>query len=210
MSILAAPPGDGISSLSFSPTAEELLLLSSWDCTTRLYDVSRNQLKNTYDFSGASLCCSFDCSGQQGYSGGLDEFIYALDFTRGVKYALGQHQAAVSSMHYNGTANCLFTGSWDRTVQVWDFRSPVPSLRLILAGKVFSLSCSNNRLVVATSARDLTVYDVRYLSGRTQPEQQRESPLRHQTRTVACDPVSNAVFAVGSTEVFDHTFRFCH
>lgn len=49
--ILSAPPGDGISCLSFAPTAfADNLLVSSWDSTTRLYDAQQNFPKATYNF----------------------------------------------------------------------------------------------------------------------------------------------------------------
>lgn len=77
-------------------------------------------------------------------------------------------------------------------------RSPIVSKRQPLTGKIYSISGHSNRLVVATSTRDILIFDIRYMSG---PEQTRESPLRHQTRKVACDPVTGQSFTVGSVEV---------
>ncbi len=104
--ILAAPPGDGISSLSFSPVKNELLLVSSWDSTTRLYDVVNNIPKMTFDFGGAVLSSCFDPSGLIAYSGGLDKIVYKLDLSRGMTIAIGGHNDAISCMHfcnYNNT-----------------------------------------------------------------------------------------------------------
>ena len=54
--ILLAPPGDGISCLSFAPAASaENLLVSSWDSTTRLYDSAQNFPKATYNFRSDGL-----------------------------------------------------------------------------------------------------------------------------------------------------------
>jgi hypothetical protein len=66
-----------------------------------------------------------------------------------------------------------------------------------MPGKVYSLAVTATRLVVATADRHVMVYDLRNLSV---PEQKRESPLRYQTRKIACFP-NNSGFAIGSVEV---------
>ena len=75
-----------------------------------------------------------------------------------------------------------------------------PSKRIDAGGKVYSLSTVGSRVVVATANRQVLVYDLRSMSA---PEQTRESPLRHQTRRVACSP-NGEFFAISSTEVSCH------
>ena len=199
--ILAAPPGDGISSVSFSPNEVGILLVSSWDSTTRLYNVIQNMPKFTFNFMGASLTCCFDnFLSNTAYSGGLDESVYFLDLNRGSKSILGRHNDAVSCSYYSSTTNTLFTGSWDKSVLAWDRKSSStssPCLKIDIDGKVYSISGSEYRMVVASSKQQILVYDVRNLS---KPEQIRESPLRHQIRKVACDIITNNRFTVGSVE----------
>jgi hypothetical protein len=60
------------------------------------------------------------------------------------------------------------------------------------------MSGTDTRMVFATSSKQIIIYDVRNMS---EPEQIRESPLRHQLRRVACDIVTHEGFVVGSTEV---------
>lgn len=56
---LKTPPEDGISSVKFGPdSAQSFLLVSSWDCTVRLYDVLTNNmmLKYTHDRPVLDVC----------------------------------------------------------------------------------------------------------------------------------------------------------
>lgn len=197
-SILVNPPSDGISCLNFSPLQTEMLLVSSWDATVRLYDACLNKHQMTINFNSACLACCFDDAGSIGFSGGLDSSVYLIDLARGIKMSLGSHSKAISCMQFNSYSNSLFTGSWDSSVISWDIRSPnfCKSTLVKNQNKVYSLSSIENQLVVATSDRKVLIYDVRNLSS---PEQVRESPLRHQTRKVACNPDGQS-FAISSTE----------
>mmetsp|Transcript_1569 Transcript_1569/g.2511 ORF Transcript_1569/g.2511 Transcript_1569/m.2511 type:complete len:326 (+) Transcript_1569:91-1068(+) len=196
-SVLRAPPGDGISCLSFSPYSK-LLLLSSWDSTARLYDVSNNSPKATFNFRAGTLACCFQ-NDEVGFACGLDNQIHSLNLDRGSTKLLGQHRCPVSCMQYDPHHNFLVTGSWDSTATVWDPRqtdSAHCTAVLNLPGKAYSLSLTSTRIVVATSERHIVVYDSRNLSA---PEQVRESPLRYQTRKVSCFPNGEG-FALGSIE----------
>ncbi|KAJ3058237.1 mitotic spindle checkpoint protein Bub3, partial [Quaeritorhiza haematococci] len=68
---LLDPPTDGITSVSFAPDHESLLLVSSWDKNVRLYDVHENRRLLTYSHSAAVLDVCFQNS-NTGFSGGLD------------------------------------------------------------------------------------------------------------------------------------------
>lgn len=204
--ILTGHPGDGVSCLAFSPSSSSELLVSSWDSTVRLYDPLQNFSKATYNFSGACLTCCFNKNnGSSGFCGGLDAQVSALDLSRGTASArtgLGQHRKAVSCLDYAAEDNILVSGSWDSSVSFWDPRGATGSSgssliqNIATPGKVYSISVTGQRVVVATSERHILVYDVRNLN---QVVQERESPLRHQTRKVACS-IDGRFFAVGSTE----------
>ena len=199
---LNSHPGDSVSCVAFSPSSSSELLVSSWDKTTRLYDPLQNVSKATYNFCAACLTCCFNKNdGSTGYCGGLDATVSALDLSRGTaaaKTVIGQHQKAVSCLDYSATSRILVSGSWDHSVSFWDPRSSgaPPIQNLITPGKVYTISTSDHRVVVGTSERHILIYDVRNLS---QVENERESPLRHQTRKVACS-IDGRFFAVGSTE----------
>jgi len=194
--VIQAPPGDGISCINFSPRQSNELLVSSWDCTTRIYDVETNLAKMTHYFDGACLASCFNADGTAAFSGGLDQTVCMLDFERGSKMSIGGHDKAISCMDFVSSANALVSGSWDKCMSVWDARNNARSHLIEMPGKIFSLSSSENRIVIATVDRHIAIYDIRNLSA---PEQIRESPLKHQTRKVSCSPDGHS-FAVGSTE----------
>lgn len=53
------------------------------------------------------------------------------------------------------------------------------------AGRVFSMDANGDTFVVATSAREIWVWDVRNMEA---PVERRESPLKFQNRVVKCMP----------------------
>mmetsp|Transcript_19142 Transcript_19142/g.18483 ORF Transcript_19142/g.18483 Transcript_19142/m.18483 type:complete len:326 (+) Transcript_19142:156-1133(+) len=197
--ILSSPPGDGISCVTFAPSnSPDNLLVSSWDSTTRLYDSSQNFAKATYNFSGACLTCCFDDNdGNTGYCGGLDSSVSLLDLSSSRTTVLGNHEKAVSCLQYCPSIGSLVSGSWDKSLSLWDRRADQACVNNVTTpGKVYSVSVADTKVVVATSERHILIYDVRNLS---QAVEHRESPLRHQTRKIACSP-DGRFFAVGSTE----------
>lgn len=105
----------------------------------------------------------------------------------------GNHEDAIKSVVHNEPTGLLFTGSWDRTVGVWDERSSPLSItsRLSLPDKVYSMDICDDRnlLLVATAGRHIYLYDTRSLG---QPLQKRESSLKYQTRTVKFFPAGES------------------
>lgn len=52
----------------------------------------------------------------------------------------------------------VFSGSWDKTVKMWDMRSKSESQKVVLPGKVFAMSASDasgspERLVICDSSK---------------------------------------------------------
>lgn len=56
---LTQGPEDGISAVKFSPSTSQFLLVSSWDCTVRLYDVVNNTMRMKYQHTAPVLDCAF-------------------------------------------------------------------------------------------------------------------------------------------------------
>lgn len=52
-------PEDGISAVKFSPSTAQFLLVSSWDCTVRLFDVTGNTMRMKYQHTAPVLDCAF-------------------------------------------------------------------------------------------------------------------------------------------------------
>jgi WD40 repeat protein len=61
LTALNAPPSDGISSMAFAPeglggaSSDDMLLVASWDSTVRLYNVTKNLPKHTFNTDSANL-----------------------------------------------------------------------------------------------------------------------------------------------------------
>uniref|UniRef100_A0A0E0LMU7 Uncharacterized protein n=1 Tax=Oryza punctata TaxID=4537 RepID=A0A0E0LMU7_ORYPU len=197
---LREPPSDGISSLRFSKHSNHLLV-SSWDKTARLYDAEANVPRGVFIHAAYVLgCCFHDDS--SGFSASADNTVRRLAFSSGGNYFLGRHDAAVRCVEYSYSTGQVITGSWDKTIMCWDLRGVNGTSHHTLVGthnqpeRVYSLSVSGYNLVVATAGRHVNVYDLRSMS---RPEQQRESPLKYQTRCVQCYP-NGTGFALGSVE----------
>lgn len=98
-------------------------------------------------------------------------------------------------------AGLLVTGSWDKTMKVWDPRVAAPHscvCTVELGGKVYSMDTQAERLTVATSERQVLIFDTRSIH-EGKPQQQRESSLRYQTRCVRCYPNGEG-YALSSVE----------
>ncbi|KAG6789724.1 hypothetical protein POTOM_005848 [Populus tomentosa] len=99
---LSNPPADGISNLRFS-NHSDLLLVSSWDKTVRLYDASANALRGEFLHGGAVLdCCFHDDS--SGFSASGDNTVRRLVFNHGKEDILGRHDAPVRCIEYSYAA----------------------------------------------------------------------------------------------------------
>lgn len=205
--ILSAPPGDGISSMCFSPVDNTAnLLVSSWDSTVRLYSPQSGssgyagglEARYTHYFDGAVLSCCYSGDGYQAFCGGLDKTVHMLDIHRNAKEPIMAHHTAVSSIAYNIDNSLLLSGSWDGALHAYDCKGGklIHNTSMPNNGKVYSISTSKDKIIVATSSKQIAIYDIRNLSF---PEQLRESPLKHQIRTVRCSPDGTS-FAVGSVE----------
>src|SRR6185369_7203765 len=80
----------------------------------------------------------------------------------------------------------IVTGSWDKTVRLWDIREKDASIGVhAQPNKVFALDVVQYKLVVAMAGRHVFIYDIRYMA---EPIQRRESSLKFMTRCVKCMP----------------------
>jgi len=193
---LAQAPADGITAAVFANT-NNTLLAASWDGTLRLYDAEKNELHHMFQPNSAQLDASFSVDDGKGFAGGVDSKLRMFDFKSGSSTVLGEHSKAIKCVEYCGATGLVLTGSWDRSLKLWDPRAHDPlSGSCELKGKVFSMSLSGNKAVVATSERHVLIFDTRKLSA---PEQDRLSSLQHQLRVVRCFPNATG-YAVGSTE----------
>ncbi|KAG5439296.1 hypothetical protein PCANB_001595 [Pneumocystis canis] len=219
-----------ISSLSFSPYTSMHLAMTSWDKTLKLFDIksiisddntssNQNGILFSFEHKAPVLDCCFS-SEIHIYTGGLDQRVrkhvntfniidinlFRFDLFASNVSILGLHDNAIKSTLFNKDLNSLITGSWDKTIKQWDFRSNNVSVGVYLQPqKVFSMDSVNYKLVVAMANRIMYIYDLRNMN---EPMQQRESSLKFMTRAVKCMPdgngyVTSSIEGRISVEFFD-------
>lgn len=158
---LPSPPTDPISALSFNPNPANanLLLVSSWDKTVRLYRLasvdqatastssdqltSAVQLLHTFQHEAAVLDICW-INDKLAASGGLDRRVRLLNLETGQSNIIGKHESAVSRIRYSSATNLLLSTSWDCTLKIWDATSSTPTLikTIALPDKVLAMDIS--------------------------------------------------------------------
>ncbi|KAK7205466.1 RNA export factor, nucleoporin Rae1 [Myxozyma melibiosi] len=199
---LVSPPEDSVSSLAFSPQAE-FLAVGSWDKKVRIYELAPNgdsQGKALYEQQGPVLSVHWSSDGTKVASGGTDKAGWLYDLQSGQSTQVAQHDAAIRTVRFVDTGNSgqqiLATGSWDKTLKYWDLRSQAPVATVQLPERVYAMDVQQKLLVVGTAERHICIIN---LDNPGAIFRSLQSPLKFQTRTIACFPGGNG-YAIGSVE----------
>ena len=197
------PPEDSISDLSFSPQ-QDLLVVASWDRSVRIYEIDpnsgNNQGRAMFQHDAPVFSANWSTDGTKVVSGGADKQVKLYDIATQQAQQIGIHDEPVKSVRYVecGPTNTqvVASGSWDKTLKYWDMRSPQPISTVSLPERVYCMDTSQKLLVVGCAERQISIFD---LNNPQQIFKNTVSPLKWQTRTVACYPQANG-YAVGSIE----------
>ncbi|MBN3292369.1 BUB3 protein, partial [Polypterus senegalus] len=177
-------PEDGVSAVKFSPSTAQFLLVSSWDSSVRLFDVAANSMRMKYQHSAPVLDCAF-YDPTHAWSGGLDWQLKTHDLNTDQETIVGAHDAPIRCVEFCPEVNVMVTGSWDRSVKLWDPRTPCNAGTFSQPEKVYTLSVAGDRLIVGTAGRRVLVWDLRNMG---YVQQRRESSLKYQTRCIRAFP----------------------
>jgi len=189
-------PKDGISKLQFGKTTDNLIA-TSWDSTLSLYDGYSAKLKTRYQGKAAILAADFTQDETGVYIGGLEQKVRKVDFATNEETDLGHHDDVVRWVEFDPYSNCLYTGSWDKTLKIWDERSSNKETVRELSDKVYSLTTCRNKVICAMANNNVVVYDTRSSRGL---EYEDETSLgKYQIRTVQGMPDGEG-YAWGSVE----------
>lgn len=119
-------------------------------------------------------------------SGGLDNTLKLYDLNANSECIVGVHSEAIKCVEMATQVNGILTGSWDKTIKLWDTREKeCVGTYEQNNGKVYSMDCVDEHVVVATSDRKVLMWDLRNMS---QFIARRESTLKYQTRCVRIFP----------------------
>ncbi|KRZ50306.1 Mitotic checkpoint protein BUB3, partial [Trichinella nativa] len=193
------PPSDGITSVHFAPNSSKHLLVSSWDCSVRLYELSSastNFVLSSYNHNAAVLDCLF-IDANRCCSCGLDKFVKFYDFENHCEAILGAHEMPVRCLSYNQNHGLVVSGSWDKTIKIWDHRVGRCIGCYNQPERVYTMDVCGDRLIVGTAMRKVWLWNFRNFS--VGPEQQRESSLKYQTRCIKSFPDTEG-FVMSSIE----------
>ncbi|POW10469.1 hypothetical protein PSTT_06099, partial [Puccinia striiformis] len=180
-------PEDAITAVKFDPANPNLLLVSSWDKTVKLYNLSNpspTEPISVYPHPSPVLdvCFGTGKNAGRGYTASLDRGVREIDLestsasptsNSRPNRVISTHQDAVKCVHYSSEFDILISGSWDRSVVLQDPKSSsnkqypnqICSLTLPnLPAKVFCLDASKDKLVVAMGNRRIWIWDLLKLS----------------------------------------------
>ena len=168
--------GDAISSVKFANDSDNLLV-SCWDGSVSLHDTQSNSVRCVsakplrairsrmqpqlvwlglkvvckFAHKAAVLDCCFGDSGHVAYSGGLDRSVHRTDMAAEADLLLGAHSEAVKCLSYAPELRVAVSGSWDKSVKLWDCRHAECSSSHELPDKVYTMAISGFRLVTGTA-----------------------------------------------------------
>jgi cell cycle arrest protein BUB3 len=170
-----------------------------------LYDIESNQLKHSYTHTGPVLDC-YLADEYHSYSGCYDGQLKSYDFSAQKELVLGSHSDAIRCVLYNEKCNLVITGSWDKTIKLWDPRRAACVGVFEQPGKVYTMDKIDEKLIVGTDERKIMIWNLNNM--RTDAAEQRESNLKYQLRSIRCSPdrksfVCTSIEGRASVDYFD-------
>ncbi|KAL4375933.1 hypothetical protein GQ457_02G016320 [Hibiscus cannabinus] len=164
--LVAQPPSDSVSSLSFSPKAN-FLIATSWDNQVRCWEISWNGTavgstpKASITHDQLFLCSAWKDDGMTVFSGGCDKQVKMWPLLSGGQpTTVAMHDTPIKEVAWIPEMNLLATGSWDKTLKYWDTRQSNPVNTQQLPDRCYALTVKYPLMVVGTADRNLIVFNL--------------------------------------------------
>ena len=193
---------DSVSCLKFFPSRDINYLASvGWDSKLRLYEI-KYQIMNqnsSYDnvqigsnqiniYKHESPILTVDWVGNSGaiITGCVNGSINYVDFQKNILNKIGQHDSGCRDVIYHQNYNILMTGGWDGKLNIWDLRAQNPISSYQFQNKIYTMSCSNNLLVLGLSDLVMAYFNLKnFQKNSFKPDCFFNSHLKEQTKKVA-------------------------
>jgi len=153
-----------------------------------------------YSHEAPVLGARWSSDGSRIASAGCDKIVRLYDPVSSQTTQLGLHDAPIRCLRWveaAGGSPILATASWDKTLRYWDGRQQQPIATVKLAERAYAMDAVHPFLVVGTAERNIQMVD---LNNPTVIFKTTQSPLKWQTRVLACFPHGPSGFAIGSIE----------
>ncbi|KAF1993386.1 WD40 repeat-like protein [Amniculicola lignicola CBS 123094] len=208
---LAECPTDHVSAVKFAPSSPHRLLVASWDKFVYLYDTqadSGGALLNKFEHNAPVQDVCFGRDDNEAFSCLVDGTVNRVNLETGEISVMSQHAKGARSVVASAHHNVLVSGSWDLTLHLHRLDDTSGSHTTVsVPAKVFCMSVSPTKVVVAMSNRANNIYELSDLAAaadkggnvEVEPYQRRESSMKYMTRAVACMP-NDAGYASSSIE----------
>lgn len=156
-----------VSDLKFAPNKNNVLISCSYDGTVRAYDLIkyRNFRIMTTPTPCQINCIAVDFSGEIICAGGMDPYnIYVFSLKSGdLIDILQSHSAPVSCLAFSQTKDLLVSGSWDKTIKLWELYAKKNQYETYMnTSEVVALDLSpdDKEIACATLNGDICTWDV--------------------------------------------------
>ncbi|EDW01423.1 periodic tryptophan protein 2 homolog [Drosophila grimshawi] len=159
----------GVTGVQFSRN-KKFLVSSSLDGTVRAFDIIRYRNFRTFTSPTPAqfACVALDYSGELVVAGGQDVFeIYLWSIKTGkLLEVISGHEGPVTSVAFSpvGTSSTLISGSWDKTVKIWnclESNSEHETIDALSDVTCVAFSPSGEEVAVATLVGNIIIFDVK-------------------------------------------------
>ncbi len=163
-------PGDTITSIDWHPT-QNVFAVGSWDNTGRCYLVGptgQAECKLQMQHAEPVLDVVFNkLNGAQVFTCSTDKTVKAWDLASQQSLDVGTHTDGIVAVRHYPDRDAVLTGSWDRTVAMWDWKNKQQTARIQLQQRVIAMDVRGHILAVivepsaAGQKAKIDLYDVR-------------------------------------------------